>query len=928
MDPASALGLASSIVQLVQFTGDLISKGNEIYKSADGTLIDNLELETIAASLADLSKEVPLLVHTKDRKKSLTKIEKEMQDLCQGCNAISMQLIEVVGELKNKRPPTRWNSFRQALLSVWKESEIAALEKRLERYRRQLDTVLLVSLKKSIEGISALSREDQQASSHLLGERCIRDWKADLIDSPFEEKWQSKRDQDLANLIFSAKLSAGSREERETLDQSRILQKLRFKNMQDRADGIAEAHRKTFNWMFLDEDAPLHPSLDADLTVHPKIPNIGTSKGFKATEAGHPNSSNFVRWLQGPTPLYWITGKPGSGKSTLMKYLHNDPRTRQLLQHWSVNCPLTISAFFFWNSGTEMQMSKLGLLQTLLREAIGSNYGLVPSLFPNRWRSYMLVGNSLQPWSMSELLHAFKVLISDSSRKFFFFIDGLDELDGEGAELANFIQDSVSSRTNVKICVASRPWLVFEDAFQQLPSLRLEALTASDIHLFVTEELDENRMFLALQRLHPHKAERLIMEVTEKASGVFLWVRLVVESLLEGLRDGDTIQDLEDRLLQIPSDLEDLFSKILDRLKPSYFRQASNYFQLVHVAQTPLSLLHLSFAEDELENTTVCEIKQISPQEISFRLETMRRRLSSRCKGLLEAAPSSEDHYTYYVQYLHRTVKDYFSRDEIWRYIVSGSESLNSDLILAGAFMRAIKTMSLSSSTLGIFWYNFQSCTKHLDRLDSTNTHIAIIDELERVGDILFAGLKIEGISHWTKTYPGGEFRPPESLFPSFFAFAVIYPLHTYIQRKLATGCPVESMITRTGESMLFVAVKQQDIRMLDIIFEAGGDPNSGRLGFSNSSAWCQVLWEMLEGNRNLDGWAKIAGLFLDNGADPYALAAYSRKRARVVIESAFGPWEPEKTSELWAKFDAAEMRWKKTSKRKSGTRGLLHFWR
>ncbi len=140
---------------------------------------------------------------------------------------------------------------------------------------------------------------------------------------------------------------------------------------------------------------------------------------------------NFPKWLEGDLALYWITGKPGSGKSTLMKYLHNDPRIPALLQHWSGELSLTIAGFFFWNSETEVQMSKLGLLQTLLHYAIGNDCKLIPTLFPERWRSYMLLGGSLYHWSMSELLRAFKILISDSSRAFFFLIDGLDEFDGE-----------------------------------------------------------------------------------------------------------------------------------------------------------------------------------------------------------------------------------------------------------------------------------------------------------------------------------------------------------------------------------------------------------------------------------------------------------------------------------------------------------------
>jgi len=111
--------------------------------------------------------------------------------------------------------------------------------------------------------------------------------------------------------------------------------------------------------------------------------------------------------------------------------------------------------------------------------------------------------------------------LSNKSQRFFFFIDGLDEFDGNCTELVDFVLEH-SARSNVKMCVASRPWLEFEDAFHRFPSLHLEDLTAPDIHLFVSEKLHGSGMFISLERLQPQKAKHLIAKVTGKASSVFL----------------------------------------------------------------------------------------------------------------------------------------------------------------------------------------------------------------------------------------------------------------------------------------------------------------------------------------------------------------------------------------------------------------------
>jgi len=78
----------------------------------------------------------------------------------------------------------------------------------------------------------------------------------------------------------------------------------------------------------------------------------------------------------------------------------------------------------------------------------------------------------------------------------------------------------------------------------------------------------------------PEYAENLLREISGKAQGVFLWVHLVVSSLLSGLANGDRMRDLQRRLDDLPPRLEDLFEKILYGLEQSYLTHASQLFQL------------------------------------------------------------------------------------------------------------------------------------------------------------------------------------------------------------------------------------------------------------------------------------------------------------------------------------------------------------
>jgi hypothetical protein len=86
--------------------------------------------------------------------------------------------------------------------------------------------------------------------------------------------------------------------------------------------------------------------------------------------------------------------------------------------------------------------------------------------------------------------------------------------------------------------------------------------------------------FLAqLSKQHAKEMSLLINGVVVKARGVFLWVKLVVQSLLRGLSDYNRISDLRKRVEYLPEDLEELYDQMLGNSEPFYHEQASYLFQ-------------------------------------------------------------------------------------------------------------------------------------------------------------------------------------------------------------------------------------------------------------------------------------------------------------------------------------------------------------
>ena len=526
--------------------------------------------------------------------------------------------------------------------------------------------------------------------------------------------------------------------------QSLLLAEIQYDSMIDRQDRIAIAHELTLQWIF--HDGPTESS------------NSDTRHG-----------SSFRQWLESDEKIYWITGKAGSGKSTLMKFLCSpknqmtqrspcqdlkgskvveepdqasqsdsfqdlqsiaisqdqsdqvdqpecvhDPqetsssqeqsRCHPYLRRWASTSRLVVASFYFWNSGTELQMTTPGLLRTILYQICAQRPDLLPILMPKIWESACLFDWPIdEAWTTSQLLEfvfrAIRLLSEDS--KICIFIDGLDEFGNDHEDLISMVHSLIEHNAHVKVCVASRPWNMFQRTFGRNANLRLEDLTFDDIKIFVQSKFKADPGFDNLSQRYPSFADQLMDNIVVKASGVFLWVDLVVASLLAGMQLGDRIEDFQRRLDELPPELEKLYEKILQSLDPFYLGHAAQHFTLVEAAETPLTVLQFSFADEESPMSAMeLEAGSLSENELSLRIEAMKRRLNSRCKGFLEVDRSSQraqaNEATQYsqltVQYLHRTVRDFIKTPKVQNFLqISTKPNFDPAIQLCVAYLMSMK---------------------------------------------------------------------------------------------------------------------------------------------------------------------------------------------------------------------------------------------
>ena len=141
-----------------------------------------------------------------------------------------------------------------------------------------------------------------------------------------------------------------------TIIEDTVLQALKYRMMPARSAEVHENYEKTFNWIFEDSDAH------------------------------HKPWSNFRSWLHEDSGCYWVRGKAGSGKSTLMKFIAASEKTKEALNKWTGPNQLITCSHFFWHAGTELQKNVQGLLRTLLYQIFKQRRDLISRVFPGRYR--------------------------------------------------------------------------------------------------------------------------------------------------------------------------------------------------------------------------------------------------------------------------------------------------------------------------------------------------------------------------------------------------------------------------------------------------------------------------------------------------------------------------------------------------------------
>jgi ankyrin repeat protein len=378
------------------------------------------------------------------------------------------------------------------------------------------------------------------------------------------------------------------------------------------------------------------------------------------------NHPDFLSWLDQRRQhcrFLWIRGKPGVGKSIIMKFVYTRMRKQDQARQ------VLTTSFFFNARGDVMEKSVSGMYRSLLLQLLEGFPDLQGVLDDHD----LVPRNHKTCPSLNSLKDLFRAaILCLGNRSCACFIDALDECDEQQIrDMIEFFEELSEycrgEGIKLRVCFSSRhyPYITIRSGIQ----LTLEGQPGHNKDM---ESYIENHLRVE----NPILFDSLKSTMLDKAAGIFLWVALVVQILNADHRRGNP--GLQKRLMELPSGLSDLFKDVLTRDQENMEELRLSIIWILF-AQRPLEpeeYYHALWSDLSPDDLASLERRKVKVSEASGLFE---RYVTSSSKGLAETTQSKKPT----VQFIHESVRDFLIRDkglhELWPDLEQDWESQSHD---------------------------------------------------------------------------------------------------------------------------------------------------------------------------------------------------------------------------------------------------------
>ena len=368
-----------------------------------------------------------------------------------------------------------------------------------------------------------------------------------------------------------------------------------------------------------------------------KFPHAKTCSWFLKTR-------EYLDWRKADQhhSFLWVKGKPGAGKSTLMKYAFDHFKAK----------PHEKLSFFFHARGVGLERTASGMYRTLLIKLLQPR--------PHLRAAFDLAG--FAPWNVNNTAWNIEMLKSVFSKAIHLlqpsesvtcFIDALDECDQEEVQgMVEFFKDlaksALESDANFRVLFSSRhyPHVTISADLNLILEQRDEH--THDIELYIEHKLS------SIKTKDTNVRDQIHTKLRDKASGVFMWVVLVVDILDKSHRQGRQASYLLRQLEKLPGDLHELFRELLERDK-------SSSGELVLCLQWVLFALR-PLRPEELYHAILIDTEPDDAGEWDGDEGRTELFILNSSKGLTEVVEDKKHVRT--VQFIHESVRDFLFKDK------------------------------------------------------------------------------------------------------------------------------------------------------------------------------------------------------------------------------------------------------------------------
>lgn len=324
--------------------------------------------------------------------------------------------------------------------------------------------------------------------------------------------------------------------------------------------------------------------------------------------------------------IYWISAKPATGKSVLSGYVI------QHLKDLNRDC-----TFYFFAHGNKVKSTISSFLRSMAWQ--------MAVIHPEVLHTALQICEKEELLSKTDYRTVWRKLFLDGilrvkfNRPQYWVIDALDECKAD-SELVPLLL-KVAELSPIRILLTSRNR--FESHRQMIQpktdvvseEIQVED-TKSDISLYLEANMDH------LPSVDADARRNMVAQILSKSAGCFLWVSLVLQELKQVHTSAEIRQVLED----IPTDMDELYSRILHSMSKA------SYGKL-------LAKAILTWTVCSARPLTTHELYHALQIDIKDTIDSVQKAIAASCGQLVYIDAQSR------VQMVHQTAREFLLRSSM-----------------------------------------------------------------------------------------------------------------------------------------------------------------------------------------------------------------------------------------------------------------------